>query len=1274
MATYLLYGVMPVDKYYNATGTTYANARNATGGVTEGALAVGLTRNGNSFNGISAYFVEQTGYGYDLSSVVGTIASASLSVVPINGPSAGGPHAIRVFYNALTGTTATSALFLTGTQLDAATPATPAVSAVLVGADYVRMFLPITTPSLLTTTGPAWLSVVHQNTVANTTPTSFNYLALQTQDTAGTTNDPYMVVRSGHTVRAVGGASTTAAGNLSVSYPASVSVNDALVVTVTASDNVVSTMPAGWTLKTATNNTASLRTEVWWARAAGGETGTVTVTRSSGAAAVAQMIAVAGGNTSGDPIAQVWPSANANSSSALTGSTSTATVGALAAIVASAVAASNDLSAVYPDTQTLSSWTSSAFEEYDNGVEPRAYLAASIAADNASGATTLRIVVPSAALPGDVLLVWVTVRGTTTTVTRSSPAWTLHDSLSDGSTSITRLLWYVIPSSGGDQANGTVTFTLGTSQKASACMAVVRNANTTTPFNASSRQANASSRSCTVPTITPSAAATLPLVYGGTAIGTTANTSPASGFSPISYSVRVQDASTANQAATRTTSALYAPTANTTTGRQVSGSAIGSGVITFGAAARNVGWQVAIASASPSQIPVIHGMATFNAESTSVAAQQASLARSAVNTGILLMFAVESSGTEFTASVSAAVTTTGAAFEQARKFFAASITAAAAIIRRGGRTIVSTVSATAAAVTRPSVRRTASVTPTSLAAEQVRRALAASVISSTQLTRQARRAFSATLTAVSAIVEQTRRTLASSVTTTGIAARQSRKAAVASTALFATVAAFRLYARAVLAVIVSTALANKRASKSIAASVSAAASVARRMARPIAAAVLATTSLTFIRTFLRAVFASLSMVSSVARSAGKAFTSSVLSAAATAMHATRAIAAAVAASAQVGRVASLTKSLAASLAATASVSTIKALLRLLSASTAPSAALAAVTARVRTFSATLLAEASVTQRVSKSVSALLVVSAAVRLVATRFLSASIAASAAVGKAFAKTASASLTAVATVSERVGKTLLAVVETTALATVQVFAGKAATVAAATNLSFTQSLKKALNAAVSPSAVLTVAQEIVNKALSASIAAAAAVSNRSAKALAATVTPSTTIVQRVAKGVQATLTLTAAIFIRNARTVGAALAAVGTVTIQTARSLAATVTGASTVLTKQTANKRIQRTVIASSRLIRSVRKYILAVLQPLGILDGLDDWHGWIRGDGQIRPRWSPVASLVTRSTTAQVRVANPAVSMVNLDDVAELKPTISPTGEVTPLPGTGTLRS
>src|SRR3954466_13829799 len=120
------------------------------------------------------------------------------------------------------------------------------------------------------------------------------------------------------TLVAAGTAAHAASGNVTPGLPAGFAADDIHICVVNAADNVVPTMPAGWTSKQGINNGLIERQTIFWRRAVGGDTAPV-VTHAAGDSVTAQIFGFRGCVTAGDPIEAI------NGGSTGTGKTATAT-------------------------------------------------------------------------------------------------------------------------------------------------------------------------------------------------------------------------------------------------------------------------------------------------------------------------------------------------------------------------------------------------------------------------------------------------------------------------------------------------------------------------------------------------------------------------------------------------------------------------------------------------------------------------------------------------------------------------------------------------------------------------------------------------------------------------------------------------------------------------------------------------------------------------------------------------------------------------------------
>jgi hypothetical protein len=125
--------------------------------------------------------------------------------------------------------------------------------------------------------------------------------------------------------------SAVASGNMTPTNPASLTTNDILICFLNQGDNVVATMPAGWTRVDATNYTrnsgASRRIDAFWKLVTdgAGESGAaVTVTRAAGGTGMAVIAAYSGVHTT-SPIVAALSQATATSGTTITAPSITST-------------------------------------------------------------------------------------------------------------------------------------------------------------------------------------------------------------------------------------------------------------------------------------------------------------------------------------------------------------------------------------------------------------------------------------------------------------------------------------------------------------------------------------------------------------------------------------------------------------------------------------------------------------------------------------------------------------------------------------------------------------------------------------------------------------------------------------------------------------------------------------------------------------------------------------------------------------------------------------
>ncbi len=124
-------------------------------------------------------------------------------------------------------------------------------------------------------------------------------------------------------------------GNFSVAYIAGIAANDIAVIHVCQRDNVVSTLPSGWTKVFEQNNGTGLRGYWAWRRLDGTESGSVTITRAGGNTGIASMSVYRGVRATGDPGDQATARNNASSATITADSITTGAAGCMVLFMAS---------------------------------------------------------------------------------------------------------------------------------------------------------------------------------------------------------------------------------------------------------------------------------------------------------------------------------------------------------------------------------------------------------------------------------------------------------------------------------------------------------------------------------------------------------------------------------------------------------------------------------------------------------------------------------------------------------------------------------------------------------------------------------------------------------------------------------------------------------------------------------------------------------------------------------------------------------------------------
>ncbi len=233
-------------------------------------------------------------------------------------PTAPGTYNFTVQVADSAASTDTQALAVTITAAPALTITTTTLPGATVGAAYSQSVTATggTTPytwSVVSGSLPPGLALSPTGTPSATlsgTPTTegtYNFTVQVTDNVAATDTQALSIVvspSSPSTAPVFGSAGTAAAAlasTLNVPYPAGVGANDALILLVLTKDTVDISTPPGFT-EGGARNQGSLRAEWFWKRASGSESGTLTVTKASGANLFfGRMYRFTGVTTSGSP-------------------------------------------------------------------------------------------------------------------------------------------------------------------------------------------------------------------------------------------------------------------------------------------------------------------------------------------------------------------------------------------------------------------------------------------------------------------------------------------------------------------------------------------------------------------------------------------------------------------------------------------------------------------------------------------------------------------------------------------------------------------------------------------------------------------------------------------------------------------------------------------------------------------------------------------------------------------------------------------------------------
>lgn len=242
------------DTGVNSTSGTYSDARSSTA-ATNATTTTSSIRNAN-FSG--TYHCGQAFLDFDTSGISGSVSSAKLFL-----------------WNdtVANNTDSDSLVFRVASSLANKVAGASLSSLTLLGTGSwgtgaaERLERPLSSPGNLPISASAKVLVHSQNEQDNITPTGQTACGFSLADTAGTTNDPYLLVVTGSPWTYVGtSASVTevASGNITPTEPAGVASGDLLVACIAYRDSAAFTLPADWTLvasqessgNTTTNNSA----------------------------------------------------------------------------------------------------------------------------------------------------------------------------------------------------------------------------------------------------------------------------------------------------------------------------------------------------------------------------------------------------------------------------------------------------------------------------------------------------------------------------------------------------------------------------------------------------------------------------------------------------------------------------------------------------------------------------------------------------------------------------------------------------------------------------------------------------------------------------------------------------------------------------------------------------------------------------------------------------------------------------------------------------------
>jgi hypothetical protein len=326
--------------------------------------------------------------------------------------------------------------------------------------------------------------------------------------------------------RAAGAAASAASGNVTPGLPAGWQPNDIHILIVEQKDNVVSTVPAGWTLLNAENSGTTHRASLWWRRAVAGDTNPL-VTHAAGNSIIAQIIGFSGvDTTTAFDVANSFTVSGADLTTEAGGIT---TVTTNAMLVFTAHMADNHTSIGLP---TPGTWTQAFFSATASGSDssiaahysgllccPGAQAAVVATRSGALSAIShgaqlalrpapvpLTISKPTGTAQNDVMIASIAVRPNTVTITPPA-GWTLVRRMDSATGTSNSLAIYRKAAGASEPAS--YTWTLSTHTGAAGGIQTFTGVDTTNPINVENGWATAAATTHSTPDVTTTVANTM---------------------------------------------------------------------------------------------------------------------------------------------------------------------------------------------------------------------------------------------------------------------------------------------------------------------------------------------------------------------------------------------------------------------------------------------------------------------------------------------------------------------------------------------------------------------------------------------------------------------------------------------------------------------------------------------------------------------------------------------------------------------------------------------